>query len=187
MAQKHNHSPSEVSHSPTQATPLHDVPCDHHPPPPAAPTCGRRTLKPSRPCPGRPNRRRMPLTRDLTAHSPACCGNGRDHGDRHAFSAGTTPRLKSQNGHLPQSPQSPVLANYRGLVTSWPFVAASPCPHDPVNNAPALTYLFNHDLLPRTVRTMKMSPPRENSYDGRADLCASFHRQATNWGRRRTT
>jgi len=25
MAQQHNHSPSEVSHIPTQATPLHDV------------------------------------------------------------------------------------------------------------------------------------------------------------------
>jgi len=99
----------------------------------------------------------------------------------------TTPRLKSQNKHLPQSPQSPISANHRGLVTSWPFVAASTCPHDPVNTAPALTYLFNHDLLPRTVRTMKMSPPRANSYDGRADLCASFHRQATNWGHRRTT
>jgi len=138
-------------------------------------------------CAGRPNRRPMPLTRDLTARSPACCRNGRDHGDSHAFSAGTNPRLKTQNGHLPQSPQSPILANYRGLVTSWPFVAASTCPHDRVNTAPALTYLFNRDLLPRTVRTMKMSPPRANSYDGRADPCASFHRRATNWGRRRTT
>ena len=179
--------PVRVQPQPHASDTLHDVPCDHHPPVPAAPTCGRRTPKRSRPCPDRHNRRPMPWTRDLTARSPACCGNGRDHRDRHAFSTGTTPRLKTQNGHLPQGPQSAILANYRGFMTSWPFVAASICPHDPVNTAPALTYLFNHDLLTRTVRTMKTSPPRANSYDGRADLCASFHRQETNWGRRRTT
>jgi len=53
--------------------------------------------------------------------------------------------LKNQNRRLPQGPQSPILANYRGIATSWPFVAASTCPHDPVIAAPALTHLFNHD------------------------------------------
>ena len=145
MAQQHNHSPSEVSHSSTQAKPLHDVPFDHYPPLLAAPTCGRRTPKRTRPCLDRHARRPMPLTRELTARSPACCGNGRDHGYRHSFSAGTTPCLKTQSGHLPQGPQTPILTNYRGITTSWPFEAASTCPHDPVSAAPALTYLFNHD------------------------------------------
>ena len=72
---------------------------------------------------------------------------------------------------------------YASVTTS---ASVNPPPR-PRNTAPALTFLFNHDLLPRTVRTMKTSPPRENSYDGRADLCASFYSQETSWGRRRTT
>ena len=115
--------PSEVSQSPTQATPLHHMPCDHHPPLPAAPTCGRRTPKRSHPCPR--NRRSTPSKPYRTARSPPRCGNGRDRGDRRAVSAVTTPRLKSQSGHLPQGPQSPILANYRGIATSWTFVAPS--------------------------------------------------------------
>ena len=66
-------------------------------------------------------------------------------------------------------------------------VMASTRLHDPENTASALTYLFNHDLLPRTVRKMKTSPPRAISYDVRADLCASFHSQETSWRHRRTT
>jgi len=75
-----------------------------------------------------------------------CCGKGRDHEDRSAFSAfsaNTTPCLKTQTRRLPQGPQSPIPANYRGIA--WPFVATSTCPHDLVNAAPALTYLFSHD------------------------------------------
>jgi len=72
-------------------------------------------------------------------------GNGRDRSSSRAFSTDTTPCLKTQNRHLPQGPLSPMLANYRGSATSWPFVAASNCPHDPEHTAPALTYLFNHD------------------------------------------
>jgi len=83
--------------------------------------------------------------RNRTARSPPRCGNERDRRDRRAFGDDTTPRLKTQNGRLPQGPQTLILANYRGIATSWPFVAASTCPHDPVNAAPALTYLFNHD------------------------------------------
>jgi len=74
-----------------------------------------------------------------------CCGDGRDHEDRNAFSANTIPCLKSQKRRPPQGPQSPILANYRGIATSWPFVAASTCNHDPVNAATAVTYHFNHD------------------------------------------
>jgi len=99
-----------------------------------------------------PPRRRQPRQQRLQRRSPppeltarGCCGNERDDQDRRAFSADTTPRLKTQSGRLPQGPQSPILANYRGIATSWPFVAMCPCPHDPVNAAPALTYLFSHD------------------------------------------
>jgi len=99
-----------------------------------------------------PPRRRQPRQQRRQRRSPppaltarGCCGNGREDQDRCVFSADTTPRLKTQNGRLPQGPQSPILANYRGIATSWPFVAMSTCPHDPVNAAPALTYLFNHD------------------------------------------
>jgi len=72
-----------------------------------------------------------------------CCGKGYE--DRSAFNANTTPCLKTQKRRLLQGPQSPLLTNYRGAATSWPFVAASTCPHDPVSAAPALTYLLNHD------------------------------------------
>jgi len=74
-----------------------------------------------------------------------CCEKGRDHAGRSAFSADTTPCLKNQNRRLPQGTQSPILANHHGIATSWPFVAASTCPHDPVSAAPTLTHLFNHD------------------------------------------
>jgi len=74
-----------------------------------------------------------------------CCGKGRDHEDRSAFNPNTTPCLKTQKRRLRQGPQSPILANYCGIANSWPFVAASNCPHDPVNAASALAYLFNHD------------------------------------------
>jgi len=92
--------------------------------------------------------RRQHRQRRWPPPSPAargCCGNGRNHEDRSAFSANTTPCSKTQKRRLPQGPQSPILANYRGIARSWPFVAASTCTHDPVNFAPALTYLFNHD------------------------------------------
>jgi len=59
-----------------------------------------------------------------------------------------TPCLNTQNGRLPQTPQSPILANYRGTATSWLFVTASTCPHDPVNAAPALTHLSIHIFAP---------------------------------------
>jgi len=72
-------------------------------------------------------------------------GNERDHENRRAFSADTTPCLKIQKGPLPEGPQSPILANYSGNATAWSFVAASTCPHDPVNAALALTYLLTHD------------------------------------------
>jgi len=39
----------------------------------------------------------------------------------------------------------PILVNYRGVATSWPFVNASTSPHDPENATPALTYLLNHE------------------------------------------
>jgi len=68
-----------------------------------------------------------------------CCGKGRDRKDRSAVSADTTPCLNTQNRRLPQGPQSPILAKYRGIATSWPLGA---CPHDPVN---AFMYLSNHD------------------------------------------
>jgi len=57
----------------------------------------------------------------------------------------TTPRLKTHIGHLPQGPHSPILTNYRGDTTSWPFVAAFTCPDDSVNAAPSLTHLFHRD------------------------------------------
>ena len=104
---------------------------------------GRPQPPPRRPQPRQQRRQRRSPPPALTARG--CCGNGRDDQDRRAFSVDTTPRLKPQNGRLPQGSQSPILANYRGIATSWPFVAMSTCPHDPVNAAPALTYLFNHD------------------------------------------
>jgi len=96
--------------------------------------------------------RPTPSKRNRTARSPPRCGNERDREDRRAFGDDTTPRLKSQSGHLPQGPQTPILAKCRGVATSWPFAAASTCPHDPGNAAPALTYLFNHDFASTDVR-----------------------------------
>jgi len=114
---RRNHSSSKVSHSPTQATHLRDMMCDHHPPLPGAPTCGRRVPKRIHPCLDRHNRRSKPSAHDLTARDPALCENGRDDGDHHAFIADTTPRVRTQNGHLPQGPQRAILTNYLGATT----------------------------------------------------------------------
>jgi len=87
--------------------------------------------------------------------------------------------LRLLRPHFRQVPKT-----YASVTTSAPVNPPSlplehhrTCPHIP----------FNHDLLPRTVRKMKTSPPRVNSYAGRADLCASFRTQETSWGRHRTT
>ncbi|OSX71304.1 hypothetical protein BU14_0562s0016 [Porphyra umbilicalis] len=77
---RHNHhhpchsidtdSPSAVSRSPKQATPLHHMPCPQHPPLPAAPTCGRRAPKRSHPCPRSPRPTRSTYTQTLAPGPP---------------------------------------------------------------------------------------------------------------------
>jgi len=100
-----------------------------------------------RPTPSRRQARRQLCQRRWPQPPPTarvCCGNIRDHEIRRALSVDTTPCLKTQNGRLPQGPQSPILTIYSGIATSWPFVAASTCLHGPVNVAPALKYPLNH-------------------------------------------
>jgi len=77
---RHNHhhpchsnatdSPSAVRRSPKQATPLHHMPCAHHPPLNAAPTCGRRAPKRSHPCPRSPRPTRSRYTQTFAPAPP---------------------------------------------------------------------------------------------------------------------
>jgi len=93
-------------------------------------------------------------------------------------SATTQPLTRTFEGKaLSQTSEATFSGKSQKRTRACPHPPPSTRPHDPANTAPALTYLFNHDLLPQTVRTMKTSPPRESSYDGRADLGASFHSQ----------
>ena len=109
-----------------------------------------------RPTPRRLQAQRQRRQRRWPPPPPAargCCGNKRDHEDRRAFSADTTPCLKNQNGRLPQGPQSPILANYREIPTSWPFVEESTCPHGMVGEHEP----FDRPIAPLSDGFMKSS------------------------------